>query len=88
MKEEREEEEEEKVKRGEQCRLKNTPTLNPAPMKGRAPVTRGRDAIPGGKRVRRNTNQMTYKEARVMTDVVTMVPVPIKVAKKGSENMK
>ncbi len=84
---EEEDEEEEKVKRGEQCGMKNTPTLNPAPMKGRAPVTRGRDAIPGGKRVRRNTNQMTYRDARVMTEVVMMVPVPSRVVKKGSENM-
>ena len=57
-------------------------------MNGRAPVTRGRDAMPGGKRVRRNTNHMTYRDARVMTEVVMMVPVPSRVAKKGSDHMK
>jgi hypothetical protein len=31
---------------------------------------------------------MTYRDARVMTEVVMMVPVPSRVAKKGSDNMK
>ena len=77
MKEGSNEEEEEEVKHGGQrwMEKKEEMTLNPAPMKGRAPVTRGRDAIPGGRRERRKTNQMTYRETRVTMEAVMTVPL-------------